>query len=115
MLIGGGYFFFCKKSLFRASGAGLVIALGLVPGWFGLTHEGLRSKRTIELYRKNSNFGLLQVIQEAHGPLRYYLNDYLTQNTYLEVYWFIDWGNTAGAGEMREESCTRNKRVVTSW
>lgn len=35
-----------------------------------------------ELYRGNSNFGLLQVIQDHEGSKRYYLNDWLTQNTY---------------------------------
>jgi len=35
-----------------------------------------------ELARRNSEFGLLQVIQEKSSSRRYYLNDYLTQNTY---------------------------------
>ncbi len=38
-----------------------------------------------ELYRANSNFGMLQVVKTAgHGYL-YYLNDYLVQNTYDPV------------------------------
>jgi len=39
------------------------------------------------LARKNSNFGMLQVleIKGAQGERRYYLNDYLTQNTYDPV------------------------------
>jgi spermidine synthase len=35
-----------------------------------------------ELFRGNSNFGLLQVLQDNTSSHRYYLNDYLTQNTY---------------------------------
>lgn len=35
-----------------------------------------------ELYRGNSNFGLLQVIESEGGTRRYYLNDLLTQNSY---------------------------------
>jgi spermidine synthase len=35
-----------------------------------------------ELARKNSEFGLLQVLETKRAPRRYYLNDYLTQNTY---------------------------------
>jgi SAM-dependent methyltransferase len=34
------------------------------------------------LFRGNSNFGLLQVLQQVDGADRYYLNDYLTQNIY---------------------------------
>jgi SAM-dependent methyltransferase len=35
-----------------------------------------------ELFRRNSSFGLLQVIDRAGGTRRYYLNDYIIQNTY---------------------------------
>ncbi len=35
-----------------------------------------------ELFRGNSNFGLLQVIENDAGTRRWYLNDLLTQNTY---------------------------------
>lgn len=35
-----------------------------------------------ELYRANSNFGLLQVIQRQVLPRRFFLNDYLVQNSY---------------------------------
>ncbi|MBC8003748.1 MAG: fused MFS/spermidine synthase, partial [Opitutaceae bacterium] len=34
------------------------------------------------LFRGNSNFGRLEVIQSDDGGKRYYLNDYLVQNTY---------------------------------
>jgi spermidine synthase len=35
-----------------------------------------------ELYRANSNFGMLQVIENEGGDRRYYLNELLTQNSY---------------------------------
>ena len=34
------------------------------------------------LFQKNSNFGLMQVVDSPSGDVRYYLNDYLTQNIY---------------------------------
>lgn len=38
--------------------------------------------RLQEVYRCNSNFGQLQVIQSRHGSNRYLLNDYLMQGAY---------------------------------
>src|SRR5205814_9776201 len=35
-----------------------------------------------ELYRANSNFGLVQVLENKTGDRRFYLNDYLIQNIY---------------------------------
>ena len=60
--------------------ATLLIAGAL--GYFGIHAEPSRDSYSVELFRGNSNFGLLQVIQQKDGPHRYYLNDYLTQNTY---------------------------------
>jgi predicted membrane-bound spermidine synthase len=37
---------------------------------------------TIELFRGNSHFGLLQVLDREDRNIRFYLNDFLTQNTY---------------------------------
>lgn len=61
----------------------VVIAVGLGFGAFGVradrfTGNGVWS----EIHRANSNFGRLQVLQTKDGSRRYYLNDYLTQNTY---------------------------------
>ena len=36
-----------------------------------------------QLYRGNSNFGQLQVVETRSGSLRFYVNDYLIQNTYI--------------------------------
>ena len=62
-------------------------ALAALVGAAALGYGGVRSDRwnsasTEELFRGNSNFGLLQVLQQKDGAHRYYLNDYLTQNTY---------------------------------
>ena len=39
--------------------------------------------RVKQLFRGNSNFGQLQVLESTSGALRFYLNDYLMQNTYV--------------------------------
>jgi spermidine synthase len=69
----------------RAGGhipATIVLLVTGALGYTGLHAEAWRSSYSVELFRGNSNFGLLQVIQQKDGPHRYYLNDYLTQNTY---------------------------------
>jgi spermidine synthase len=63
-----------------ASITALLLVGGL--GYGGLRADAWKSTSSEELFRGNSNFGLLQVIQQKGGPHRYYLNDYLTQNTY---------------------------------
>jgi len=82
MLIASSYFFISHRTLRAATVTAVVIAIGAVAGYVGLRRDRLRAENTIELYRANSNFGLLQVLQEKNRPRRYYLNDYLTQNTY---------------------------------
>jgi len=82
MSIAGIYFLIWKRTLATAALTTLAIALGAAAGYIGLRHEGLRAQNLVELYRANSNFGMLQVVQQKDGPLRYYLNDYLYQNTY---------------------------------
>ena len=51
-------------------------------GLIGVQQDAFHGQHTVELFRANSNFGQLQVIQFADGPLRALENDYLTQNTY---------------------------------
>lgn len=64
------------------AGAAAVVVAGLAAGVLGLRGEGLRSPIFEELYRGNSNFGLLQVLQVRDTPERLFLSDYLPQNTY---------------------------------
>jgi predicted membrane-bound spermidine synthase len=61
------------------------IAFGIASGAWGLRFDGPRIPGTQELFRGNSSFGLIQVIQPAGSRIRYYLNDYLTQNVYDPV------------------------------
>ena len=61
----------------------LCIASGGVVGCFGVRQDLRPGFADYELlFRGNSNFGRLEVIQSDGGEKRYYLNDYLIQNTY---------------------------------
>ncbi len=82
MAVSGAYFFVWRRTLPVLARAVTVMALGLMPGYLHLRNEGMRGARMVELYHANSNFGMLQVLQEKDGPRRLYVNDYLTQNTY---------------------------------
>jgi spermidine synthase len=69
-----------KDALPSAIGASaLVIALAALGIW---REQKPRFSRVEELARSNSEFGLLQVIQDKTSSRRYYMNDYLWQNTY---------------------------------
>lgn len=66
----------------RGAVAGGVVVVALL-GYIGLRREGeVRMKDHIELARANSHFGMLQVLESRDGGRRYYLNDFLVQNTY---------------------------------
>jgi spermidine synthase len=59
------------------------IFLGLALGYTGISRESrLEYPGMEELERRNSNFGLMQVLQATNELRRYYLNDYLMQNGY---------------------------------
>jgi spermidine synthase len=58
-----------------------VIAISL--GGLGLAREvNAKPVNVNRLFRGNSNFGALQVIETKDGRKRFYLNDFLIQNTY---------------------------------
>jgi predicted membrane-bound spermidine synthase len=80
MLICSGYFLCCR----RKWPAALVLLLALGPAGGGKSYLGLAHHYTYvtELFRGNSHFGLLQVVDRSDGGCRFYLNDSLTQNTY---------------------------------
>jgi spermidine synthase len=75
-----GYFF--------AFGPKAAVPLVLVLGLGGLAGWALHRARTqqipwaVELYRCNSHFGQLLVLERADHSCRFYLNDFLVQNTY---------------------------------
>ena len=59
----------------------VLLLIGTVAlGYAGVRRDNLRHARAEEKFYGNSNFGILQVLE--NGPTRYYLNDYLVQNTY---------------------------------
>ncbi len=75
------YFFGWARPRTAAVTAGILAGLAL--GYWGV-HRDLHPQfeEFEELARLNSEFGLLQVLQDKDSPRRLYLNDYLTQNTY---------------------------------
>jgi spermidine synthase len=86
MAVVAGYFFIWSRNPASRRIVGLAAALGLLLGYWGITKENRTHFRSFdELYRANSNFGLLQVLQSKRDNMRFYLNDYLTQNTYDPV------------------------------
>jgi len=61
----------------------VVLALGVLAGWAGVRKDAKPPTDYMqEVARRNSNFGLMQVLENFDGSRRFYLNDYLTQNTY---------------------------------
>lgn len=64
--------------------AGTIAAVIL--GYAGLRREEeARNRSNLEVARSNSHFGMLQVFESREGRRRYYLNDFLVQNTYDPV------------------------------
>ena len=60
----------------------LALVLGAACGWATQSKGMLVGPKLQEVFRGNSNFGLLQVIQAREGGRRYLLNDYLMQGAY---------------------------------
>lgn len=72
----------------RRSALGAIAIATLAAGYMGF--QGVKSdlrtdyRRGVEVFRKNSNFGLLQVIQIKDTSEFFYCNDNLTQNIYFK-------------------------------
>lgn len=79
-LVCAGYFFLSRRT--GPAVLGLLLALGLAAG--ARTCSGLKPNYTHlnEVFRGNSHFGMLQVLDRRDGSCRFYLNDNLIQNTY---------------------------------
>jgi spermidine synthase len=74
------YFFIWGK---RRMGAVVLLVGSMMAGIAHLEQQTqIHFGGTVELDRRNSNFGLLQVLQATGGPRRYFLSDYLVQNVY---------------------------------
>jgi len=83
MLVCIGYFAVFRRP---ATAPLAVILLMLLLTGVGMRYDhGSASKDKLELFRGNSHFGQLQVFDAQEGSRRYYLNDFLTQNTYDPV------------------------------
>ncbi|MBT5925969.1 MAG: fused MFS/spermidine synthase [Verrucomicrobia bacterium] len=77
------YFIIFEKGFKKTSGVLPGIMAGLVICGISVRVESVKRPGIgKELYRKNSNFGLMQVVDSPTGDIRYYLNDYLTQNIF---------------------------------
>lgn len=77
------YFLVWRRNGFHGLAGALAGGVGLLIGsqtYWGGRVQG--SPDYVELYRANSHFGQLQVVQPVHSDRRLYLNDYLVQNTY---------------------------------
>ena len=82
MLVAAAYFLIWGRKAGPVCGALLAVGLGIGCGIKAQSRPLLKGEVLEEIYRGNSNFGQLQVFQARNDPRRYYLNDYLTQNTY---------------------------------
>ena len=81
-VIGLLYFLAWRRKASVLAAMVLVIAAGTASAAVGLGSETFRHPALVEIFRGNSNFGLLQVLQQKDRPYRYFLTDYLIQNTY---------------------------------
>jgi spermidine synthase len=78
-----GYTLAWGRKTARVLETSIAVIFGLALGLGGLRQEQLKHFSEVdELFRRNSNFGLMQVLQFKQGNRRLYLNDYLVQNTY---------------------------------
>jgi spermidine synthase len=80
VLVGAGYFLLMRRWV--PSGLLLLLLVGLA-----FAAQSARKPRhsfqfVEEVFRGNSHFGQLQVVEARNGGTRYYLNDNLIQNTY---------------------------------
>src|SRR5437762_4179352 len=83
MLVAGGYFFGWERKSPNRSAVVAGMATCLLLGLAAVYRDNQNQfSEFIERFRGNSNFGMLQVVDDQHGSRRYYLNDFLTQNIY---------------------------------
>jgi spermidine synthase len=80
LLVCTGYFAFFRRRTVAPLAA--ILAVTLLTGWLLRVNLSTHPRHLVELFRGNSHFGQLQVLDRADGAKRLYLNDFLTQNTY---------------------------------
>ena len=77
------YFLVWQRNSQTVTQTGTAILLAIIAGALGIRPDANSGTRGMtELARRNSNFGLMQVLESKDGAQRYYLNDLLTQNIY---------------------------------
>jgi spermidine synthase len=82
VLVSAIYFLAWGRRRGAAAGVALCALACAGLGWYGSRAEGRRIPVGAELYRGNSSFGLIQVLQPDKSAYRYYMTDYLVQNVY---------------------------------
>jgi spermidine synthase len=82
LLIAAIYLFGWGRVSARRTATAIAVLAGVGAGFWAWRSDRWRGLDADELYRGNSNFGQLQVLDYTNSPGRLYLNDYLTQNTY---------------------------------
>jgi len=83
MAVSVGYFAGPARKVSKLAPILLTVAIGAGTGYAGVQRDHLHNMGVHELYRANSNFGQLQVVEWDEEPVRRsYLNDFLNQNSY---------------------------------
>ncbi|MGA2660170.1 MAG: fused MFS/spermidine synthase [Verrucomicrobiota bacterium] len=80
MLVCLGYFIVFGRRV--AAPVALALVCGTVIGLQLNRGQAVQIPALVEVFRGNSNFGQLLVLDRRDGSCRYYLNDFLFQNTY---------------------------------
>ena len=81
MAVALGWFLGWGRATGNPAVALIGLALGVLFGWNGVAQDARTDFRYgRQLFRSNSNFGQLQVLERNGDGHRIYLNDYLTQN-----------------------------------
>jgi len=80
LLICAAYFAIFRRP---ATAPLIVIAIIGVSAWFAARYASKTDYQSfVEKFSGNSHFGQIQVLDRTDGSIRYYLNDFLVQNTY---------------------------------
>ncbi|RRJ95733.1 methyltransferase domain-containing protein [Opitutaceae bacterium TAV4] len=81
-LVALGYFAACRR---KGGAVACILVLATAVGgmWLAARTAPHRLERFAFLHRGNSNFGMVEVVDDASTGIRYYLNDLLIQNSYL--------------------------------
>lgn len=82
ILLAGFYFLIWGRQTRPLVAVVTALAFGAACGYATGSKRLSAGVNAREIYHANSNFGQLQVLEFRNQPVRYYLNDFLVQNTY---------------------------------